>query len=382
MQTPVSELLVHGDAIRENTARFHDLTNGRLMAVLKADAFGHGSIAHAVLEAGAASIGVTSVAEALALRADGVTAPILSWLNPPEADFEAAVRSGIDLAVPSVEQLHRVARAAARVGVPARVHLYIDVGIGRDGCPSQLWPALCAFARAHEANHAVRVVGVMGHLSCADDPGNPQNARERMCFGNAVRVARRRGLSPRTLHLAATAATLTGIGQGIGTHRVGAGLFGIDPARSGAGLRPALTLATSVVSTREVAAGTGVGYGHDFVAATRTQLALLPLGYGDGLPRAASGRAEVFARGRRRPVVGRFSMDMIVIDTGDEVLSPGERVTVFGPGDAGEPTVTEWAEWSRTIEHEIVTRVGCRVARVQRSLDRSRHVAPAAPAPR
>ncbi|WP_325092461.1 alanine racemase [Leucobacter sp. M11] len=379
MQSPVSELLVHGDAIRDNTARFLALTQGRIMAVLKADAFGHGSIAHSVLDAGASSIGVTSIAEALRLRAEGITAPILSWLNPPDADFAAAVRERIDLAVPSLELLHAIARAARDVGAPAHVHLYVDVGTGRDGCPTQLWSALCALAREHERAGTLRVVGVMGHLSCADDPGNPQNTRERMCFENAVRSARRRELAPETLHLAATAATLTGVGAGLGTHRIGAGLFGIDPSHTTQLLRPALTLATSVVSAREVAAGTGVGYGHEFVAPERTHLALLPLGYGDGLPRAASGRAEVFARGRRRPLVGRFSMDMVVVDTGDDALEPGESVTVFGPGDAGEPTVAEWAAWSNTIEHEIVTRVGCRVARVHRSLDAERGPGSAGP---
>lgn len=247
------------------------------------------------------------------------------------------------------------------------MHLHIDVGMARDGAPAEEWAALCDVARELEALGSVRIVGVMGHMSCADRPGHPQNARERLVFANALRAARRRGLSPGVAHLAATAATLTGVGSGFGLHRIGAGLFGIDPSRTSDRLRPALSLTTTVVGSREVAAGTGIGYGLDHVADRRTNLALLPVGYGDGLPRAASERAEVLARGRRRPVVGRFSMDMLVVDTGDDLLAPGETVTVFGPGDRGEPTVADWAAWSGTIEHEIVTRIGSRVARIHRS---------------
>lgn len=372
MHSSDSELVVHDDAIRENTARFSAMTEGRVMAVLKADAFGHGAIARSVLESGATSVGVTSVDEALALRATGVGAPMLSWLNTPDADFETAVRENVDLAVPSVELLYSIGRAALRVGRPARVHLHIDVGMARDGCSARDWSTLCALAREHEALGAVRVVGVMGHMSCADEPENPQNTRERLVFESAVRTARRRVLAPHILHLAATAATLNGVGSGFDVHRIGAGLFGIDPSSRTNVLRPAVTLTSSVVSSREVTAGTGVGYGLDFVAQSRTNLALLPVGYGDGLPREASGRAEVFARGRRRPLVGRFSMDMVVVDTGDDVLRPNERVTLFGPGTEGEPTVAEWAEWSRTIEHEIVTRLGNRIPRIHRTIDTSR----------
>ncbi|MCW1249294.1 alanine racemase [Acaricomes phytoseiuli] len=369
MRTPASELIIHDDAIRANTARFHALSHGRLMAVVKADAFGHGDIVPSVLQSGADSIGVTSIEEALRLRGQGISAPILSWLNTPESDFASALRANIDLAVPNGELLYAVARAAHTEGTTARVHLHIDVGTGRDGCPARDWANLCALARQYEAALTVRVVGIMGHMSCADDPTNGQNMRERLVFQNAIRTARRGALNPSHLHLAATAATLTGVGDGFGFHRIGAGLFGIDPSHTIDDLRPALTLTSTVVSAHEVPAGTGVGYGHDFIAPVRTHLALLPIGYGDGLPRVASDHAEVLVRGRRRPLVGRFSMDMVVVDTGDMLLNPGEHVTIFGPGARGEPTVAEWAGWSRTIEHEIVTRVGARTSRIRRSVD-------------
>jgi alanine racemase len=363
---PVLELVVHDDALRANTSFFAARTGGGLMAVLKADAFGHGSVARSVVASGARSIGVTSIAEALAVRAEGVDVPVLSWLNPVDADHAAAVLADVDLAVPSAAALSAVARASRAIGRRARVHLHVDVGMSRDGCPPTDWPSLCALAREFEGVGDLRVVGVMGHMSCADQPDHPQNTRERLVFAAALRTARRRGLAP-VAHLAATAATLTGTGDGFGVHRIGAGLFGIDPSGTSDALRAALTLRTRVVSTRTVGAGSGVGYGHEFTALRDTTLALLPLGYGDGLPRSAAGRAEVLLRGRRRPVVGRFSMDMLVVDTGGEDVRPGEVATVFGPGQAGEPTVAEWARWASTIPHEIVTNIGRRVTRVHRT---------------
>jgi len=358
-----AELRVHDDALRANTAWFAERTGGRLMAVLKADAFGHGAVARSVVEAGATSIGVTSVAEALAVRASTPDVPVLSWLNPVDADFETAVRAEIDLAVPSTEILDAVSRAAARAGRTARVHLHVDLGMSRDGAAPDSWAALCTAATLLERHGTVRVVGVMGHMSCADRPDDPQNARERLLFSNAVRTARRRGLRGFTTHLAATAATITGVGDGHDLHRIGAGLFGIDPSSTSDVLVPTLSLTAPVVVTRMVRAGAGIGYGHDHVVDRATNLALLPLGYADGLPRAASERAEVQVRGRRRRVVGRFSMDMIVVDTGDDRLHPGETVTVFGRGAEGEPTVADWARWAGTIEHEIVTGIGPRVTR-------------------
>lgn len=368
-ETITSELTVHHAAIAANTTTFRAAVDGPLMAVLKADGFGHGEVARTVLAAGADAIGVTSIAEATAIRATGVDAPILTWLNPVDADFESAVLHDLHVAVPSAQHLHAVARAARRLRQRVAVHLHIDVGMSRDGCAPDVWAALCTLAREHEATGAIVVVGVMGHMSCADRPEDPQNPRERLVFANALRIARSRGLRPRTAHLAATAATLTGAGTGFGMHRIGAGLFGIDPSRSTNTLRGALSLTTTVVAARDVAAGTGVGYGHDHVATEPTRLALLPLGYADGLPRAAAARASVLVRGVRRPLVGRFSMDMVVVDTGSDPVEPGEPVTVFGAGDDGEPTITEWAEWADTIEHEIVTRVGCRSPRVRRAAE-------------
>lgn len=334
-----------------------------LMAVVKADGFGHGAaeVARTALAAGATRLGVTSVDEALALRAAGIDAPILSWLNPVDADYAAAVAAGIDLAVPGRDHLDAVVAAAPG----ARVHLHLDTGLARDGAPPAEWAQLCRAARLAEQRGLLRVDGVMGHLACADVPADPSNATGRTRFAWGVEVARATGLRPAHRHLAATAATLTDPRSHHTLVRVGAGLFGIDPSGT-VRLRPALTLTAPVVSVRRVRAGTPVGYGHTWTATAATHLGLLPLGYADGLPRSASGpdgRAEVLIRGRRRRVVGLISMDQAVVDLGDDAVAPGEVATVFGPGDDGEPTAADWAAWAGTIEHEIVTGVGRRVAR-------------------
>ncbi|MFG2306303.1 alanine racemase [Actinacidiphila glaucinigra] len=336
----------------------------RLMAVVKADGFGHGAVetARAALGAGASSLGVTSVEEAMSLRHAGLRAPILSWLNPVDAAFDEALRADVSVAVPGREHLAAVVRAASRTGRTAKVHLHLDTGMARDGADPAQWGDLCRQAREAERGGLVRVTGVMGHLGCADTPGDACTDRALELFRTASAVAVRAGLRPGVRHLAATSATLTDPRTRFDLSRVGAGLYGIDPTRT-TRLRPALTLTAPVVSARTVPAGTRAGYGHTWTAARRTHLALLAVGYADGLPRAASGRAEVLLAGRRRPVVGRVSMDQVIVDCGDRPAAPGDIATVFGTGDAGEPTVQDWARWSGTIEHEIVTGLGTRLRR-------------------
>ena len=356
-------------AIAANALLITRRTHAELMAVVKADGFGHGAadVARTVLAYGATRLGVTSVEEALSLRRAGIRAPLLSWLNPLGADFAGAIVADIDLAVPSREHLDAVLAAGAPGATAARVHLQLDTGMARDGAEPSAWPGLCRAARHAELQGRLRVVGVMGHLACADQPAHPANEAGRTRFAWGLSVARSVGLRPTLRHLAATAATLTDPRSHHTMVRVGAGLVGIDPTGT-TPLRPALTLTAPVVTVRRVRAGTPVGYGHTWTAPRATWLGLLPLGYADGLPRAVSGRAEVLVRGRRCPVVGRVSMDQVVVDLGDEPVSVGEQVTLLGPGDAGEPTVAEWAAWAETLEHDIVTGFGPRVRRTIRPL--------------
>lgn len=356
-------LTIDLEAVAANTRLFATRSTNGLMAVVKADGFGHGAadVARTALAAGATRLGVTSLDEALALRAEGLTAPVLSWLNPVDGDWAAALDAGVDVAVPTVEHLEAVARTAPG----SRVHLHLDTGLARDGAAPAEWGALCIAARRAERKGGVQVVGLMGHLPCADETGHATTALGRARFAWALAAARGFGLRPAERHLAATAATLTDPASHHSYCRVGAGLVGIDPSRTTA-LRGALTLTAPLVTVREVRPGTGVGYGHTWIANRTTRLGLVPLGYADGLPRVASGRAEVLVAGVRRPLVGRLSMDMAVVDLGDLGVPLGTAVTVMGPGDAGEPTVREWAAWSDTLEHEVVTGLGSRLDRVVR----------------
>src|SRR4051794_5728813 len=351
-------------AVADNTRLIAARTSGSLMAVVKADGFGHGAldVARTALAHGATWLGVTSLAEARPLRDAGIDAPLLSWLNPVDADFAEAVRRRVDVAVPDLEHLAAVAAALGR----ARIHLHVDAGMARDGAAPVAWPRLCRAARRAEQRGEVEVVGLMGHLGCADDPEDACNDLGRSRFAWALESSRACGLRPSERHLAATAATLTDPRTHHTMSRVGAGLVGIDPSRT-TRLRSAMTLTAPLVSVRRAAAGTAVGYRHTHRVAVSTYLGLVPLGYADGLPRQASGRAQVLVRGVRRPVVGTLSMDQLVVALGQRGVALGETVTVFGPGDAGEPTVAEWAAWADTIEHEIVTGIGCRVARRVRS---------------
>ncbi|MFG2049278.1 alanine racemase [Micromonospora sp. NPDC048935] len=367
----LAEAMVDLGAIADNVRAIASITGTDLMAVVKADGFGHGAVqvARAALGAGARWLGVTSVAEALALRDAGVTAPTLSWLHRPDDDFGGLVDAGVDVGVSTTTHLRAVADAAHLLGVPAMVQLKADTGLSRNGAAGDDWPELVGWARKYEREGAIRVRGVWSHLIDADLPGAPELHRQVATFEEALRVARTAGLDPDLVHLANSAAALSAPRTRFDLCRIGIALYGVDPfganGPGGFGLRAAMTVRTSVVNVKRVPAGTSVSYGPEHVTAAPTTLALLPLGYADGLPRATGGRGEVWLGGRRCPIVGRVAMDQCVVDAGDLPVAIGDPVVVFGPaeGDANPPTVVEWARWAGTNPHEILTGIGPRVAR-------------------
>ena len=371
-------LRVDLSAVAHNVRLLRQRSGSELMAVVKADGFGHDAtaVAATALANGATWLGTATIDEALTLRADGIEqAPLLAWLHPLDADFEAAIRAGVDLAVPSLEHLQLIRYAARRAGRPAAVHLHADLGMSRDGCPPADWIRLCHDAERLQSGGTVEVVGIMGHLGCAATPNHPQNRVGIEAFARSTAVARAHGLRPRWRQLAATPAVLALPAARAVMARAGAGLYGIDPARTSAPLRGAVTLSAPVVAVREVDAGTPIGYDAAYVTPGRTRLAQVAIGYADGLPRAASassgGGADVWLGGRRCRVVGLISMDQMVVDIGDTPVVPGDPAIVFGPGHHGEPTLREWARAAGTIEHDIVTGLKGRVRRV---LDQDDHV--------
>jgi alanine racemase len=360
------------DAVRANVGALRARAgDAAVMAVVKADGYGHGMVpcARAAMDAGASWLGVAIVDEAVALRAAGITAPVLAWLVGPHDDIEVAVRADVDTSVSALWALERAASAASAAGRPARVHLKVDTGLGRAGATAADWPQLVDAAAKAQADGGVQVVGVWSHFAYADTPGHPTVARQIATFHEALAVADRAGLRLQVRHLANSAGTLALPDSHFDLVRPGVAVYGLSPGPevgtpASLGLRPAMTLTAEVALAKRVPAGQGVSYAHRYVTERETTLALVPLGYGDGIPRHATNRGEVLLGGRRHRVAGTVCMDQFVVDVGDDEVRAGDEIVLFGPGDRGEPTADDWAEAAGTINYEIVTRIGARVPRV------------------
>ncbi|TQM71598.1 alanine racemase [Actinomadura hallensis] len=367
MRVP-AEARVDLDAIGDNIGLLRERAGGAaVMAMVKAEAYGHGLVeaARAALAGGASWLGVAKLAEALRLRDAGITVRTLVCVGVPGEPYEDAVARDIDLTVGAGWLLDEVVRAAERVGRPARIHLKADTGMSRGGVRGREWEALVDAALKAEATGQVRVVGVMSHFACADEPGHPSIAAQIDAFTEMVGYAEKAGARFEVRHMANSAATLTLPEARFDLVRPGIAVYGLTPVPSvGAfGLRPAMTLVAAAALVKRVPAGSGVSYGHTYHTERDTTLVVVPAGYGDGVPRHGSNLLQVLAGGRRRTIAGRVCMDQFVIDVGDDALAAGDEIVLFGPGDRGEPTAQEWAEALGTISYEIVTRIGSRVPR-------------------
>ena len=368
-----SEARIDLSAIRDNVGVLAARAAGgaQVMAVVKADGYGHGLLpsARAAVQGGAAWLGVAFLEEALAVRAAGITTPLLAWLFSPAEDLGPAIAAGVDLGIYDLAELARAQTAARSVGTTARLQLKVDTGLSRGGATTADWPALCAAAARAEADGAVRVTGLWSHFAFADGgPDHPANNRQAALFDEALAIAAAAGLRPEVRHLANSAATLTAPGTHYDLVRPGVSVYGLSPVpQLGAprdfGLRPAMTLASTVALTKRVPAGSGVSYLHRHTTTADTTLALVPLGYADGVPRAGTNVIEVLLGGVRRRIAGTVCMDQFVLDVGAAQARAGDEVLLFGPGDQGEPTAQEWADWLGTIDYEVVTRLGSRVPR-------------------
>jgi len=315
---------------------------------------------------GADWLGVAFVEEALALRAAGISAPrILSWLAAPGEQLGAAVAADVDLSVSAPWAVAEVAAAARQAGRPARVHLKVDTGLSRGGSTVAEWSELVDAVGKAAASGEVEPAAVWSHFAYADAPGHPTIAAQVEVFRAAVDAAQRAGLPVPLRHLANSAATLTLPAAHFDLVRPGLAAYGLSPVpqESSYDLVPAMTLRARVALAKRVPAGSGVSYGHRYSTSSAATLALVPLGYADGVPRAASNVAEVLLGSRRRRISGTVCMDQFVVDVGDDPVDAGDEVVLFGPGRSGEPTAQEWADALGTISYEIVTRLGARVPR-------------------
>lgn len=352
-----------------------------LMAVVKSDGYGHGALpcALAAREAGARWTGTATPQEALALRAAGLPGRIMCWLWTPGDPWGAGIEADLDMSVSGMWALAEVTAAAREAGRRARIQLKADTGLGRNGCQPADWPELVAAALAAEVAGEVKVTGLWSHFACADEPGHPSIAAQLEVFHELVAYAEKAGIDPEVRHIANSPATLTLPESHLDLVRTGIAMYGVSPApelgsHQELGLRPVMTLAASVALVKQVPAGHGVSYGHHYVTSRETRLGLVPIGYGDGIPRHASGRGPVLVGGEWHRVAGRIAMDQFVVDLGPaegvgdggrgHKIEEGADAVLFGPGDRGEPSAEDWARAADTIAYEIVTRIGSRVPRV------------------
>jgi len=358
-----AEAIIDTASLAANIAHIKSKTSADLLAVVKADAYGHGlvPVGQAALNAGASWLGVALLEEALTLRAAGISAPTIAWLVPPGSDFESAVTSNIDIAVPSLAIFNEVVAAGKKVGKKPRIHIEIDTGMTRGGFLHE-WQN---FLQSDFSD--VEVIGIFSHFARADEPAQKQNLDQRARFIAMRDELYSVGVRPQLSHLSNSAASLADPDSAFDMIRTGIAMYGLHPdvtSLRDESLKPVMQLRAKLHLVKEVPAGSPVGYGATAVTERNTKLGVVAMGYGDGIPRNATG-AGIFFNGRKAPLIGRVSMDQFVVDLGaDSLAESGDWVTVFGTGKAGEYTADDWAAASGTINYEIVTRIGPRVPRI------------------
>ena len=367
-----AEVIVDLGAIEANLKQILSSTAAPGMAVVKANAYGHGLIpvAERALQAGAKWLGTALLEEAIALREAKISAPILAWLTPLSSDFEGAIRNQIDLAIPSVEHLEAVIKAAKQIGATARIHLEVDTGMTRGGALGE-WIALCERAKQAELSGGVKVIGIWSHFARADEPGESFNDKQVENFNARVTQARSAGINPEILHLSNSAATINDKRAHNDLVRIGIAMYGLSPSYETMGssvtlgLRPAMSIRAELHLVKDVPAGSQVGYGGTAITEQATKIGIVPMGYADGVPRSANGTAGVLVGISRAPIIGRVSMDQFVVDLGnDSIARAGDWAYLISPIDSAGYTADAWAQASGTINYEIVTRIAQRVPRI------------------
>jgi alanine racemase len=359
-----AEAIVDLSAIKHNVELLKKTAGTKLLAVVKADAYGHGlvPVAKAAISAGADYLGVALLEEAIALREAGIEAPILAWLVQPGSDFKKAIELNIDVAVASLKALQEISDASA--SKKARVHLEVDTGMTRGGFLSE-WDHLTA-----ENLKNVEVVGIFSHFARADEPGEAQNDEQLTRFNEMVERVHSFGFTNVIRHLSNSAATIKNHAAAFDMVRTGIAMYGLSPDVKTLGnsqslaLRPAMQLRAAMYLVKDVPTNTPVGYGASECTSADTKLGVIAMGYADGIPRIAHG-AGVWSAGKKAFSIGRVSMDQFVVDLGAQSKAQsGDWVVIFGNGSHGEFTADDWGAASQTINYEIVTRIGPRVPRI------------------
>jgi alanine racemase len=375
--TPLVWSEVDLDAIAANVRALRAFAQpAELLAVVKANAYGHGAVpvSRAALAAGASWLGVARVEEGLTLRDDGIDAPIMLLSEPAPRSAAAVVTHGITPVVYTEPGIDALAKAVAEVGTrePLAVHLKIDTGMHRVGCSTDDVVALAEHVGARDELH---LAGVCTHLALADEPEDPYTADQLERFEAALAALESRGLRPPIVHAANSAGLFTCPAARYDLVRVGIACYGLAPAPSlddtTITLRPALSLRARVTMVKDLPAGTRLSYGLRYAMTRRGRVATVPAGYADGVPRNLGlVGGEVLIGGRRFPIAGIVTMDQLMVDVGDADVAVDDEVVLIGRQGDHEITATEWAQRLGTISYEIVTGIGARVPRTYLSVPR------------
>ena len=359
-------------AIADNLKLIKSKTNAQVLAVVKAEAYGHGliQVGKAAENVGADWLGTALLEEGITLRNSGIKIPIISWLTPLGEDFKAAINLDIDLSISSTELLNEIVLAGKSVKKIPRIHVEVDTGMSRGGVGDDWQLFLNELSKAVAANE-INIIGIWSHFARADEPEEVMNKEQLAVFEDRIKSASAAGIKAEFIHISNSAASLTNKSAHKNIIRWGIGLYGLSPDLNNLGdskslnLKPAMRLKAKLHLVKAVKAGVSVGYGGTAITKNDTKLGVVTLGYADGIPRNANNLAGVFVAGKRAPLIGRVSMDQFVVDLGSNSLAKtGDEVIVFGDGLGGEYTVDEWAKASGTINYEIVTRIGSRVPRI------------------
>ncbi|SMB89142.1 alanine racemase [Thermanaeromonas toyohensis ToBE] len=339
----------------------------RFMAVVKADAYGHGAaeVARATLEEGAAFLGVATVEEALALRQAGFKTPILLLGPPPLEAAGSVVEQDIAATIFSLPQAEALAREAFRQKKIAKVHIKVDTGMGRIGLRGA--EEVLSFCRKI-AEWPLFIEGIFTHFACADEVEKAKTAQQLEGFLRVIKKLEEEGLNIPLKHAANSAATLEYPPSHLDMVRVGIALYGYHPrpGASGINLKPALTWKAKITQVKRVPPGTPISYGWTYKSSGEEIIATVPVGYADGYRRILSNRGWVLVQGKRAPVVGRVCMDQFMIRLEEEV-APGTEVILLGRQGEEAITADEMASWLDTISYEVLTSIGRRVPRVYKS---------------
>lgn len=381
---PEHKALIDLKALRMNVINIRKIIfPAELMAVVKADAYGHGlfHVAHSAIQAGAKWLGVAHISEALFLRSQGIPMeiPMLAWLHTRTSNFKQAIKKNIDLGVSSWE-LDKICKVVHKENLPCvRVHLKIDTGLGRNGSTIDQWVNFVKKAIFYEKKNIIKVIGIFSHLSKANQPKDKENFVQFRLFNHAISIAKKMGFKNILRHLANTSALLSNKDTHLDLVRSGIGIYGLSPFKNkdlcaNLKLKPIMSLKTTLAQCKIVPAGQGISYDLTYRTSKMSLIGLIPIGYADGIPKNTL-KGYVSINCKRYAIVGRIAMDQMIVDLGeyektnnieqiiDDFLN--SEVIIFGnKNNENQPDVNVWAEKSNTTNYDIITKIGPRVDRI------------------